>query len=106
MGPTKQSETKRPKNPSRRLIIDMDDVPNLQPFEESHRTGSLSRELSGEHKALKRGNGSAPKLLLILLVAGTALVSGMLGMWSLRRSPGVTTAALAAETATSNSQSA
>ena len=98
MGSTKQSETNRPKNPSRRLIIDMDDSPNLQPFEEGH---SFRKQTS-----MKRGNGSASKLLLVLLVSGTALVSGMLGMWSLKRVPRVTTAAVAAETVTSTSHSA
>ncbi len=99
MSPTRQPETKRPKNPSRRLIIDMDDVPNLQPFEEGQRTFR-------KQTSMKRGNGSGLKLMLALMVAGVALVSGMVGMWWLKPSPVVTTAALAAKTATSTSQSA
>ena len=106
MQPTKPSETKRPKNPSRRLIIDMNDVPDLPPFEESPRLGAFSPELPREQKRLKRGNGSGLKLILVLLVAGTALVSGMVGMWWLKPTPRVTTAALAAKTVTSTSQSA
>jgi len=101
-----KAETKRPKNPSRRLIIDMDDVPDLQPFEESHRPGASPRQSPRESKSLKRGNGSGLKLMLVLLVAGTALVSGIVGMWWLKRSPDVPTAALAAQTVTSFSQSA
>ena len=98
MGHATPSETKRPKNPSRRLIIDMDDVPNVQPFEEGP---SFRRQTS-----MKRGNGSVPKLLLVMLVGSTALVSGMAGMWWLKRAPQVTTAAVAAQTAASTSQSA
>ena len=98
MGHATPSETKRPKNPSRRLIIDMDDVPNVQPFEEGP---SFRKQTS-----MKGGNGSVPTLLLVMLVAGTALVSGMAGMWWLKRAPQVTTAALAAQPATSTSQPA
>lgn len=102
----KHAETKRPKNPSRRLIIDMDDVPNLPPLEESPRAVSFSRELPRESKRLKRGNGSGLKLMLVLAVAGSALVSGMVGMWWLKRSPAVMTTALAAQSVSSTSQSA
>jgi len=98
MGHATPSETKRPKNPSRRLIIDMDDVPNVQPFEEGP---SFRKQTS-----MKGGNGSVPKLLLVMLVGGTALVSGMAGMWWLKRAPQVTTAAQAAQPATSTSQPA
>jgi hypothetical protein len=106
MQSTKSAEFKRPKNPSRRLIIDMDDVQNVQPFEDSQRPEAFRRELPGEQKRLKRGNGSGLKLMLVLVVAGTALVSGMVGMWWLKPSPQLTTAAVAAQTATSTSQSA
>ena len=44
--------------------------------------------------------------MLVLAVAGTGLLSGMVGMWWLNRAPQVTTAALAAQTVTSTSQSA
>jgi hypothetical protein len=44
--------------------------------------------------------------MLVLAVAATALVSGMVGMWWLKPSPALTTAALAAKTVTSTSQSA
>jgi hypothetical protein len=44
--------------------------------------------------------------MLVLMVAGVALVSGMVGMWWLKPSAGVTTAALAAQTAASTSRSA
>jgi len=97
MQAAKHAEPKRPKNPSRRLIIDMDDGPNLQPFEE----GQPFRKQT----SMKRGNGSGLKLILVLFVAGTALLSGMVGMWWLKRSPQVTTAAVAAQTVTSSSQS-
>lgn len=98
MGHATPSETKRPKNPSRRLIIDMDDAANVQPFEEGP---SFRKQTS-----MKRGNGSVPKVLLVILVAGTALVSGMAGMWWLKRAPQVTTTAQAAQAVTSTSQSA
>ena len=106
MESTKPPERKRPRNPSRRLIIDMDDAPNLQPFDESNRPAAFSGDLPGEQKGLKRGNGSGLKLMLVLIVAGTALVSGMVGMWWLKRAPQVTAATLAAQTAISTSQSA
>jgi hypothetical protein len=107
MQPTKHAETKRPKNPSRRLIIDMNDVPDLPPLDEGQRPTSFPVELPREQKRLKRGNGSGLKLMLVLMVAGVALVSGMVGMWWLRPSSQITTAAaLAAQTATSTSQSA
>jgi hypothetical protein len=106
MRATKPAETKRPKNPSRRLIIDMNDAPDLPPFDEAHRPANFSSQLSREQKRLKRGNGSGLKLMLVVMVAGVALISGMVGMWWLRPSSQVTTAALAAETATSSSQSA
>ncbi len=104
MQAAKQSETKRPKNPSRRLIIDMDDTPNLPPLEEHRRP--IFSELPHEQKGLKRGNGSGLKLMLVLAVAVTALVSGMAGTWWLKRAPAVTPAVLAAETAKATSQSA
>jgi len=44
--------------------------------------------------------------MLVLMVAGIALVSGMVGMWWLKPSAQITTAALAAQTANSTSQSA
>jgi len=44
--------------------------------------------------------------MLVLMVAGVGLLSGMVGMWWLRPSSQSTTAALAAQTATSTSQSA
>jgi hypothetical protein len=106
MRATKPAETKRPKNPSRRLIIDVNDAPDLPPFDEAHRPANFSPQLSREQKRLKRGNGSGLKLMLVVMVAGVALISGMVGMWWLRPSSQVTTAALAAETATSSSQSA
>jgi hypothetical protein len=106
MQSTKPSETKRPKNPSRRLIIDMNDVSDLPPFDEGHRPVSYPIELPREQKRLKRGNGSGLKLMLVVMVAGVALVSGMVGMWWLRPSTSVTTAAVAAQTVTSTSRSA
>ena len=108
MQATKQSVTKRPKNPSRRLIIDMNDIPDLQasPFDEDDRPASFPPHLPREQKRLKRGNGSGLKLMLVLMVAGVGLVSGMVGMWWLRPSSQITTAALAAQTAASTSQSA
>jgi hypothetical protein len=105
MSSNKQPETKRPKNPSRRLIIDMNDAPGLQSFDEGLST-SFPAQLPREQKRLKRGNGSGLKLMLVLLVAGVALISGMVGMWWLKPSAAVTTAALAAQTVTSTSQSA
>jgi hypothetical protein len=62
--------------------------------------------LPRESKRLKRGNGSGLKLMLVLAVAGSALVSGMVGMWWLKRSPAVMTTALAAQSVSSTSQSA
>lgn len=106
MQATKQAETKRPKNPSRRLIIDMNDVPDLPPFDEDDRPVSFPPQLPREQKRLKRGNGSGLKLMLVLMVAGVGLLSGMIGMWWLRPSSQITTAALAAQTAASTSQSA
>jgi len=106
MQSTKQIETKRPKNPSRRLIIDMNDVPDLPPLDEDQRPTSFSAPLPHEQKRLKRGNGSGLKLTLILMVAGVALVSGMVGMWWMRPSSQITTAALAAQTVQATSQSA
>jgi hypothetical protein len=106
MQATKPVETKRPKNPSRRLIIDMNDVPDLPPLEEGHLPASFPPQLPRESKRLKRGNGSGLKLMLVLMVAGVALVSGMVGMWWLRPSSQLTTATLAAQTANSTSQSA
>jgi hypothetical protein len=78
MQATKQSVTKRPKNPSRRLIIDMNDIPDLQasPFDEDDRPASFPPHLPREQKRLKRGNGSGLKLMLVLMVAGVGLVSG------------------------------
>jgi len=106
MQATKQTVTKRPKNPSRRLIIDMNDVPELPPFDEDDRPVSFPPQLPREQKRLKRGNGSGLKLMLVLMVAGVGLVSGMVGMWWLRPSSQITAAALAAQTAASTSQSA
>jgi len=106
MQATKQTVTKRPKNPSRRLIIDMNDVPELPPFDEDDRPVSFPPQLTREQKRLKRGNGSGLKLMLVLMVAGVGLVSGMVGMWWLRPSSQITAAALAAQTAASTSQSA
>jgi hypothetical protein len=106
MQATKQTVTKRPKNPSRRLIIDMNDIPELPPFDEDDRPVSFPPQLPREQKRLKRGNGSGLKLMLVLMVAGVGLVSGMVGMWWLRPSSQITTAALAAQTAASTSQSA
>jgi hypothetical protein len=102
----KRAETKRPKNPSRRLIIDMNDVPDLPPLDESHRAASFPVELPREQKRVKRGNGSGLKLMLMLMVAGVALISGMVGMWWLRPSSQITTAASAAQTGASTSDSA
>jgi hypothetical protein len=98
MQAAKQPETKRPKNPSRRLIIDMDDAGNLRPFEEGQ---SFRKQTS-----FKRGNGAELKLILVLAVAATALVSGIVGTWWMKRSTAVTTAALASQTAKATSQSA
>jgi hypothetical protein len=106
MSATKQAEPKRARNPSRRLIIDMNDIPDLPPPDEDHRPVSFPPQLPRESKRLKRGNGSGLKLMLVLMVAGVALISGMVGMWWLRPSSQITAAALAAQTANSTSQSA
>jgi hypothetical protein len=88
------------------LIIDMNDVPDLPPFAEDDRPASFPTQLPHEQKRLKRGNCSGLKLMLVLMVAGVGLVSGMVGMWWLRPSSQITTGALAAQTVASTSQSA
>jgi hypothetical protein len=105
MQSTKTAEAKRPRNPSRRLIIDMDDVSDLQPFEESDRPASFRPELRRENKQLKRRNGSGLKLMLVLLLSGIAALSGIVAMWWLKRAPAVTTPVLAAQTVPPTSQS-
>ena len=88
----------------RRLVIDVDDASTVDPDRESRQASAYSPNLS-KPKKVSRGGNSALKLMLVVIIAGGALVAAMTGVFWIRGWGSTANSPLVAQAATTNLQS-